>query len=174
MRIWWFAAAALLSSPASAELVSASGNGLHVRESVQLVVPPAKAWDAFRAIGSWWSKDHTYSGNSSNLSLALSAGGCFCEKLPDGGGVEHLRVTYVDPGKRIVFTGALGPVLYQAAAGVMDVQFERIAGGTKVTLDYRAAGFAEGGADKLAPAVDGVLADQMRRYRQYARARPPR
>jgi hypothetical protein len=41
-----------------------------------------------------------------------------------------------------------------------------------VTLDYRAAGFAEGGADKLAAVVDGVLADQMRRYRTYARSRP--
>jgi hypothetical protein len=41
-------------------------------------------------------------------------------------------------------------------------------------LDYKAAGFAEGGADKLAPIVDGVLADQMRRYRQYARSRPQR
>ena len=54
----------------------------------------------------------------------------------------------------------------------MDVQFERIAGGTKVTLDYKAAGFAEGGADKIAPIVDSVLADQMRRYRQFARASP--
>jgi hypothetical protein len=41
-----------------------------------------------------------------------------------------------------------------------------------VTLDYRAAGFFNGGADKLAPAVDQVLADQVRRYRAYATARP--
>ena len=35
-----------------------------------------------------------------------------------------MRVTYVDPGKRIVLTGSLGPLLYEATAGVMDVQFE--------------------------------------------------
>ncbi len=55
----------------------------------------------------------------------------------------------------------------------MDVQFERIAGGTRVTLDYRVAGFAKGGADKLAPAVDSVLAEQFKRYRDFARAYRP-
>ena len=34
------------------------------------------------------------------------------------------------------------------------------------------AGFANGGAAKLAPAVDGVLAEQMKRFRAYATSRP--
>ena len=72
-----------------------------------------------------------------------------------------MRVGYVDPGKRVVLTGSLGPLLYEATAGVMDVKFERIAGGTKVTMDYSVAGFANGGADKLAPLVDSVLAEQI-------------
>jgi hypothetical protein len=83
-----------------------------------------------------------------------------------------MRVTYVDPGKRVVMTGALGPLLYEATAGVMDVQVKSIAGGSQLTLDYRAAGFANGGADKLAPIVDQVLADQMKRYRVFASTRP--
>ena len=65
-------------------------------------------------------------------------------------------------------TGSLGPLLYEAASGVMDVKFEQIAGGTKVTLNYRAAGFANGNADKMAPLVDSVLADQMKRFRTFA------
>lgn len=172
----WIAAAvfAFASTAAQAEVVSSAPNGFHVRETVQIVVPPAVAFDAFSRVGSWWGPQHTYSGTSANLSLATNAGGCFCERLPDGAGIEHMRVTYIVPGKRIVLTGALGPLLYEATTGVMDVQFERIAGGSKVTLDYRVAGFAEGGAAKLAPIVDGVLADQMRRYRQFARARPAR
>jgi hypothetical protein len=83
-----------------------------------------------------------------------------------------MRVTYVDPGKRILLTGSLGPLLYQATTGVMDVQIKSTAGGSVLTLDYRAAGFFNGGADKLAPAVDQMLADQVRRYRAYATARP--
>jgi hypothetical protein len=35
-------------------------------------------------------------------------------------------------------------------------------------MNYRAAGFANGGADKLAPAVDQVLAAQMKRLQAYA------
>jgi hypothetical protein len=106
------------------------------------------------------------------MSLQLRPGGCFCEPLEGGGGVEHMRVTYLKPGEQIVLTGSLGPLLYQATAGVMDVRFERIAGGTRVTLNYRAAGFAKGDGDKMAPLVDQVLADQMKRYRTYAAGAP--
>ena len=174
MRFGILTCALFLGAPAGAEVVSASANGFHLRHEVQLVAPPARAFDSFRQIGSWWDKGHTYSGDSANLSLALSPGGCFCERLPGGGGVEHMRVAYVDPGKRVVLTGSLGPLLYQATAGVMDVKFERIAGGARMTMDYRVAGFADGGADKLAPLVDGVLAEQMARYRRFARAQPTR
>lgn len=162
-----------LSAPASAEVVSATSNGFQVRQSMQLVAPPAQAYAAFGNVGSWWSGEHSYSGKAENLSMALSAGGCFCERLEGGGGVEHMRISYVDPGKRVVMTGSLGPLLYEATAGVMDVQFERIAGGTRVTLDYRVAGFAKGGAEKLAPLVDSVLAEQFKRYREFAREQRP-
>jgi len=106
------------------------------------------------------------------LSFAPAPGGCFCESFPEGGGIEHMRVTYVDPGKRMILTGSLGPLLYEATTGVMDVQVKSTAGGSQLTLDYRVAGFANGGADKLAPIVDGVLASQMKRFRAYATARP--
>ena len=162
----------MIASPAAAEVVSSSANGFHVRETVQMVVPTERAYAAFARLPEWWNKEHTYSGDSANLSLALTAGGCFCEKLKDGGGVEHMRISFIDPGKRIVLTGSLGPLLYEATSGVMDVQIERIAGGAKVTMDYRAAGFAEGGADKLAPLVDSVLAEQMNRFRKFAVSQP--
>lgn len=159
----------MIAAPASAEVVSAGSNGFEVRHSVQMVVPPQQAFDAFGRVGSWWNPEHTYSGKAANLSLALSPGGCFCERLDGGGGIEHLRVSYIDPGKRIVLTGSLGPLLYEATTGVMDMQFERTAGGSKITMDYKVAGFANAGAEKLAPLVDGVLAEQFRRYREYVR-----
>lgn len=169
MRMFPLIVLSMLASPAAAEVVSAGPNGFHVRHSVQMVVPTDKAYSGFAQVASWWNKDHTYSGDAANLSLALSPGGCFCERLPNGGGIEHMRVSYIDPGKRIVLTGSLGPLLYEATTGVMDLQFERSAGGSKVTMDYKAAGFFNGGADKLAPIVDGVLAEQFKRYREYVR-----
>ena len=160
------------STPAAADVVNASPNGFEVRQTVNLVVKPEVAFQAFANLPAWWNPQHTYSGSSANLSLAMTPGGCFCERFPKGGGIEHMRVTYVDPGKRAILTGALGPLLYEATSGVLDVQVKSTAGGSQLTFDYRAAGFYNGGADKLAPAVDQVVADQMKRFRTYATARP--
>ena len=161
-----------VASPAAAEVVSASPNGFEVRQTVNLVVPPPIAFSSFADISAWWDPEHTYSGKSQNLSLNLTPGGCFCERFRDGGGIEHMHVTYLDPGKHVILTGSLGPLLYEATAGVMDVQVKSSAGGSELTLDYRVAGFANGGAGKLAPIVDEVLAGQMKRLRAYATARP--
>ena len=168
-------AAALIvgASPAAAEVVSASPNGFAVRQTVELSAKPEVAFSSFARVGAWWDKAHTYSGQATNMSLDPRPGGCFCEKFPKGGGgIEHMRVTYVAPPKRIVLTGSLGPLLYEATAAVMDVQVKPSAGGSQLTLDYRVAGFFKGGADKLAPLVDQVLAEQMRRYRNYVTKKP--
>ena len=174
MKLIAITLALVVATPASAEVVSSGPNGFEVRHSVNLVIPQQKAFAAFSQIQNWWSKDHTYSGDASHLSLQLRPGGCFCERLDNGGGIEHLRVTYVQPGERILLTGSLGPLLYEATAGVMDVKVERIAGGSRITLDYRAAGFAKGGAVEMAPIVDKVLGDQMKRLRVYAAGGAPK
>jgi uncharacterized protein YndB with AHSA1/START domain len=171
----WLLALPALAIPtmAQAEVVSANAHGFEVQQTIQAVIPQPVAYDAFGQLPQWWNKDHSYSGDSANMSLSLAPGGCFCERIPTGGGVEHMHVAYVVPGERIVLTGSLGPLLYEATAGVMDVQFERIAGGTRVTMDYRVAGFANGGAEKMAPLVDSVLAEQLKRYRDFARTYRP-
>jgi hypothetical protein len=156
-----------LASPASAEVVSASSNGFEVRETVDVASSPAEAFAAFGRVGSWWDPEHSYSGSAANLRLDAEPGGCFCESLPNGGGVQHMRVTYVAPGKRIVLTGSLGPLLFLSTTGVMDVKFYAAANGTQITIDYRAAGFFNGGADKIAPAVDQVLSGQVNRLKAY-------
>jgi len=163
--------ALLAAGTARAEVIHADPHGFEVRQQVQLVVPAAEAMAAFARIPGWWSKDHTYSGDAANLSLDARPGGCFCERFPkSGGGIEHLRVAYVKPGQEIIMTGALGPLLGEAVTGVMRVTVEGIAGGAQLTLDYRAAGFANGGGDKFAPMVEAMLADQMKRYRAFAAA----
>ena len=173
MRSLILVACLLSATPAAAEVVSASPNGFEVRHTVNLVAKPEVTFSAFANVGAWWNAEHTYSGEAKNLSLDLRPGGCFCERIPKGGGgVEHLRVAYVDPGKRVVLTGPLGPLLYEAVTGVMDVQVKSTAAGSQLTLDYRASGFANGGAERLAPLVDQVLAEQMKRLRAFATSRP--
>jgi uncharacterized protein YndB with AHSA1/START domain len=163
----------LSSAPASAAVVQSGPNGFSITHSVNLVVPPGQAFAAIGELPRWWDKDHTYSGDSANLSMSLRAGGCFCERLEKGGGIEHMRVTLVQPGERVVMTGALGPLLYEGVSGVMDLKVERIAGGAKVTINYRAGGFANGNAAALAPIVDKVLGEQIRHYREYVVQKKP-
>jgi uncharacterized protein YndB with AHSA1/START domain len=172
MRSFVFGFLVAASAPAAADVVSASSNGFEIRHTVNLVVKPEVAFQAFGNVAAWWNPEHTYSGSAANMSIALTPGGCFCERFPKGGGVEHMRVSFVEPGQHIVLTGALGPLLFEATAGVLDVQVKSTAAGSQLTFDYRAAGFYKGGADKLAPIVDQVLAGQMKRFRAYATARP--
>ena len=162
------------ATPATAEVISADSHDFEVQHVVNLVIPQPKAFAAFGQVGQWWNKDHTYSGDAARMVLQMRPGGCLCESFADGGGVEHMRVTYVQPGEQIVLTGSLGPLLYQATTGVMDVKVERIAGGSRVIMNYRVAGFAKGNGVELAPAVDQVLGDQMKRFRVYAAGGAPK
>ena len=172
MRSVLLIAVSLMASPAAAEVVSASDHGFEIKHSVNLVIAQPEAFAAFGRIGQWWSNEHTYSGDAKRMSLQLRPGGCFCEPVDGGGGVEHMRVAYLQPGERVVLTGSLGPLLYEATSGVMDVKVERIAGGSRVTINYRAAGFANGGAAGMAPLVDQVLGEQIKRFRVYAATVP--
>ena len=158
----------LAATPAAAEVVASGSNGFHLRHQVPLAAADADAWSAFARVGEWWGKDHTYSGDAANLSLSLTPGGCWCERLPGGGGVEHMRVAYVEPGKRALLTGSLGPLLFEATSGSMDVRIEPSGAASVLTLDYKVAGFATGGGERYAPIVDKVLGDQLKRLRSFA------
>lgn len=106
---------------------------------------------------------HTYSGDSGNLTLVLTAGQCFCERLSGGGSVEHMRVVYVEPGRTLRLQGGLGPLQAEAATGTLTFSLAPVAGGTQITQSYVVGGFVRGGADKLANPVDRVLAEQLDR-----------
>ena len=172
MRALLFGICLLTAAPASAEVLNAGDHGFEIQHSVNLVVPQAQTFAAFARVGQWWNKEHTYSGDSARMSIQMRQGGCWCESLEGGGGIEHMRVAYLKPGEQIVFTGSLGPLLYEATSGVMSVKVEPIAGGSKLTMNYRVAGFAKGGGAQMAPLVDQVLAEQMKRFRSYAAGAP--
>jgi hypothetical protein len=132
--------------------------------STSVAAPPAKAWARQIQVQSWWDPQHTYSGASRNLSLRLSPGGCFCERLPAGGLVKHAEVVQMRPGTLLRLSGALGPLQELGAAGALSFALAAVEGGTQVTLTYRVAGFSPDGLDKLAPIVDQVLGEQLKRY----------
>ena len=168
MRTMIAAALVFAGAPAAAEVVKSGEHGFELSYSHVVPGQPREVMEAFASVDQWWDEEHTYSGSASNLSMKLEPGGCFCERLPNGGGIEHLRVTYADPGKRAVLTGSLGPLLYEATSGVLDVRFKPAGRGTQVVANYRVAGFANGGAAKMAPLVDQVLGKMMTRFAVYA------
>ncbi|MES2753697.1 MAG: SRPBCC family protein [Pseudomonadota bacterium] len=155
------AAAALASVPAGAEVIQSSRTHFEIAHTVTLAAPVERAWAVLLAPRLWWSKDHTYSEDSANLSLDERAGGCFCEKLPGKGGVEHMRVVYIQPPVALRLAGALGPLQAEAANGTLSFRLTKTDTGTKVTMTYLAGGYFRAGADKLAPVVDRVLALQL-------------
>ena len=67
-------------------------NGFLVKLEANINASSAKVYDAMVGqVGSWWNPEHTYSHDAKNLSIDPRPEGCFCEKLPNGGGIEHLR-----------------------------------------------------------------------------------
>lgn len=172
-RLSWLVAGALMSVPgaAAADVVAASEAGLEVRETATIAAPPARVWATLVTPARWWDKAHTWGGDAGALSLDARPGGCFCERLSGGGGVEHLRVVYVAPGKLLRMTGGLGPFQGDAVAGVMTVELRGEGAGTVVVLSYSVAGRRTGGFAALAPGVDGVLAGQVARLKVAAAGR---
>jgi hypothetical protein len=154
-----------MSSVGHAAVVVAGAAGFTVREEVDFAGTPARAWAHLIDIGSWWDSKHTYSGRSSNLSLTLQPGGCWCERLADGGFVRHLDVVLVMPEKTLRLTGGLGPLQAMGATGALTFTLRsNMPGITTVVAEYAVVGYSREGLTELASAVDGVLGEAMARF----------
>lgn len=149
-----------LVSPASAEITKSEADGFVSTHSVRIAAPPQRVWDAIVRPSLWWSKAHTHTGDSANLSLDTRPGGCWCEKLP-GGGIEHARVIYADRGKLLRLSGAFGPLQSGAVTATLTFALKAEGQGTLLTVTYLAGGFHPSGLKAFAPAVDGVFGAQL-------------
>lgn len=159
---------ALVPGRALADVVDKAPGGFTLKTTAAVAAPPDRVFRVLVDTGAWWSNDHTYTGDARNMSIAPLPGGCFCEKLPDGGGVEHGRVTQVKPGSLLRLDGALGPLQELGVSGSLTWQVTAAGGGSTVTMTYAVGGYAPGGLDALAPVVDEVLSQQVQRLKSYA------
>jgi uncharacterized protein YndB with AHSA1/START domain len=153
---------ALCASPAAAEVVSADDRGFVIEERATLPVPPATAWSRLVRPALWWSSQHSWSGQAANMTIDPRAGGCFCERWA-GGEAEHGRVLQAVPGKLLRLSAPLGPL--QSMGVSASLSFELVAKGatTEVRLRYVVGGNFGMDPRTLAPAVDGVLREQLAR-----------
>jgi uncharacterized protein YndB with AHSA1/START domain len=163
----------MLSGTAAQSAPQVAPNGFLVKLEANINAPAAKVYDALVGqVGSWWNPDHTYSHDAKNLSIDARAGGCFCEKLPNGGGVEHLRVVYIAAPQLVRFAGTLGPLQASGLAGSMTWKLTG-AENTRVQLSYSVGGFIDGGFEKIAPAVESMLSDQLNRLKLFVETANP-
>jgi hypothetical protein len=164
---WSYAvlAASIVANPVQAAVVSSSAGGFTVREEVEFAGSPASAWKRLIDIGSWWDPQHTYSGRSSNLTLTLSPGGCWCENLENGGFVRHLEVVLVIPEKTLRLSGGLGPLQAMGATGALTFTLRSASPtATTVIAEYSVVGYSREGLSSIAAAVDEVLGEQLQRF----------
>jgi uncharacterized protein YndB with AHSA1/START domain len=155
-------------SPASAEVKDSSAIGFTIQDTVIIAANPNDVYHSLVAdVGRWWDSAHTFSGNASNLSIDDKAGGCFCEKLANGGSVRHLVVVFVDPGKTLRMIGGLGPLQAMAVTGSMTWSLSKTDAGTNVKVTYSVGGYRPGGLQILASLVDKVMFEQLKRLKEY-------
>jgi uncharacterized protein YndB with AHSA1/START domain len=158
------------SQAAAAEV---STNGFVVRHERTVAAPAPKVYESLvDHVGSWWHPQHTYSGDARNLSIEARPGGCFCERLPDGG-VEHLRVVHVRRHQLLRLSGGLGPLQGFGLAGAMTWRLSQADGGTKLELVYNVGGAMSGGFEAVAPAVERVLGEQVDRLKRFVETGSP-
>jgi uncharacterized protein YndB with AHSA1/START domain len=153
---------------ARAEVVDAERAGFTTRTSLVIDAPRLEVWRAATdRLQDWWLDDHSITGSAANLRLEAVPQGCLCERLPDGGGVVHLTVTFVSPGVMLRLTGTLGPLGLLGTSGNLVWEFEDADAGTRVTWTYVVGGYAPEGLAGMAPAVDRMLASQLQELKEF-------
>lgn len=156
------------AAPLSAEVKSVSDIGFAIERTATVDASPERVFAALGKPALWWSSAHSWSGDAQNLSLAMRAGGCFCEALPKvRGEVEHARVVHLVPGKMLRLSGALGPLQGEAVAGTLTFTLKPDGSKTVITMSYVVGGYLRQGARNLAAPVDGVLGEQLTRLSAY-------
>lgn len=160
----------LIPSSAPAEVLDSSATGFTLEFSMTVDGDSERVFAGLtESISHWWLADHTWYGDSANMSIQAHLGGCLCERKDDKTFTEHLRVIKVESPRFIRFSGGLGPLQGEGVHGVMDwtlapsIEVDK----TKLTIRYRVGGYSPNDLSKWAPAVESVLQQQMTSLQTY-------
>jgi uncharacterized protein YndB with AHSA1/START domain len=151
--------------PAQAEVVSSNETGFIIEVSAVSVTAPDVVWAKLIRPAAWWSSQHSWSGDATNMSLDPDVGGCFCERWAKGA-AEHGRVIHSVPNKMLRLSAPLGPLQGMAVAAVLTFELKPNVLGTAIKARYSVSGHFDMDARKLAPSVDAVIREQMSRLAQ--------
>jgi hypothetical protein len=156
---------------AAAETSAVSAGGFTVTHQREVKATPHQVFESIGQVARWWNGAHTWSGDAANLSLELSAGGCFCERW-SGGSVQH-AVVWVGRDRTVRLHGSLGPLQELAVNGVLTFDIATSEGKTVLRASYRVSGAPSAGLEALAAPVDRVIGEQVGRLVGFVEGRGP-
>jgi hypothetical protein len=157
---------------ANAEVTNIADNGFTVQHQRVISGDNEAVWKAMIAPSRYWNSDHSWTGDAENFYLVPQAGGCFCELIrttsadnikSSDGSVQHMRVIYAHNNKMLRMSGALGPLQGEAVTGTLTMLLQPQGDTTVVRFTYKVGGYMEFPLDEMAPAVDGVIGEQLAR-----------
>lgn len=170
------AVALLAAAPAHAEVKQTWAAGFRLENRAVIAAAPDKVWAALGQIGKWWNGAHSYSGDSANMTLVLTPGGCFCEALPKlgpGAGVKHGEVVMVMPGQTLRLDAPLGPLQGEGVSAALTFTLKATAdGGTEVAETFNVGGARPEIVD-YAAGIDAVVGEQLGRLKAYVETGKP-
>ena len=172
---------AIYSPSCLAKINYADNSGFSITNESESRAPIETVYSHFiQQVDKWWPKDHTWW--KGTLSIDEQAGGCFCE-VTQTASAAHMQISYVEPNKKVVMTGGLGPLQEMGISGALTWEFStmeesassneetkrKFSPKTKVTLTYHASGnihfsgqrASSEDAANLVKVVDKVQAQQL-------------
>lgn len=152
----------LWSLPGQADIIKAAPDHYTLKHEMQSSLSPQDMWSRLIKPETWWHPDHSYSGDAANLSLDAQAGGLWREDWP-GGSTAHGQVLYIKSGEQMRLNAPFGPLQGLGVNVVWTITITVDGEGSMVTFDEIANGTSESGLDKLAPAVDFVKGEAIKR-----------
>ncbi len=145
----------VVAVPASGKIISSSSEQFTLRHEAISKLPLEDLWKILIEPAKWWAADHTYSGNSNNLSLELKPGGLW-QEIWDDGSVKHGEVIYVKHQEQLRLNAPFGPLQEKAVIDVWTITLTPHQEGTMIVFDEVVTGSGISKLDELAPAVDYV------------------
>ncbi len=157
---------------AQGDIVASSPDGFHLKLAQSSDLNCSELDGKITDLPRWWSSDHTYSGDTNNLSLAsVSEGGVWQENW-DTGWVEHGRLVakFVNPdgSHTFRFDASLGPLQAMGVEAVLTIALSEetdaeTTAHCAVAFEYVVTGSDFQSLDAVAAPVDRVLSEQIMR-----------
>jgi uncharacterized protein YndB with AHSA1/START domain len=176
MRFPKLAAALLVAAtfPTHADVTSSSAAGFVSEHVLTISAPRATVFRALTDdVGKWWDPQHSYSGDAANFTIDARPGGCFCERL-NNGGVAHMTVVFVQHDSVLRMLGGIGPLQALAVTGSMTFGLTELPDGTtRMQYRYAVGGYSPDGLEGLAQPVDQVQLGQLQRLKRFVETGHP-